>query len=255
MSKRVISAIVLIAIVALPLAFGSIPLELLTLFIISTSSWEWAHVTPNFKNWPKFIVVCMALSVLISRYVPSDYMFAAMAIPTVFFWILTIFVEEFEICDAFYCLTYFLIFSLIYRTMGWLETNNLYLITIVFATYGSDTGAWFVGRKWGKHKMNPRLSPKKSWEGLAGGIVFGFVLSLIVSLFYIKSLNTPLVILLCLLCPMVAEIGDLSFSAIKRYYKVKDFSNLIPGHGGILDRIDSLLMNILLLGILITFMV
>ncbi|MBP3853620.1 MAG: phosphatidate cytidylyltransferase, partial [Erysipelotrichaceae bacterium] len=148
---------------------------------------------------------------------------------------------------GFYCLTYILIFSMIYRTIGWLAGNHWYLLIIVLATYLSDTGAWFVGRQIGKHKMNPRLSPKKSWEGFFGGWIIGAVGSLVISLLFFRGLNTTLVILLCLLCPMVAEIGDLSFSALKRAFQVKDFSDLLPGHGGILDRIDSLMMNLLLL--------
>ena len=117
---------------------------------------------------------------------------------------------------------------------------------------GSDTGAYFVGRAIGKHKMNPRISPKKSWEGFVGGIVFGFILSLAVSFSYVSNLNPVLNTLLCLLCPITAELGDLCFSAIKRHFAVKDFSNLLPGHGGVLDRVDSLLMNIMLFSVLYT---
>ena len=252
MKNRVITAIVIILIVAFPLAMGGIPLEILSLFIVATSAYEWAHVTPRFPKWPIIIVPAMMASVILARYVPQQYVFIVYALATIIFWTLTIFVEDFEISDGFYCISYFVILSLIYRTMGFLESNHFYMLTIVFATYGSDTGAWFVGRRYGKHKMNPRLSPKKSWEGFAGGIVFGAVLSLVVSFLYLSEVITLMNVILCICCPLVAEIGDLSFSAIKRYYKVKDFSNLLPGHGGILDRIDSLLMNILFCGILIT---
>ena len=100
--------------------------------------------------------------------------------------------------------------------------------------------------------MNPRISPKKSWEGFVGGIVFGFILSLAVSFSYISNLNPVLNTFLCLLCPVIAELGDLCFSAIKRHFKVKDFSNLLPGHGGVLDRVDSLLLNIMLFSVLYT---
>ena len=251
MKNRVVTAIGIILVVALPLFFGGIPLEILALFIIGAGAYEWAHAVPSFKNWPIYVVPVMVISVLCARFVANRWIFTVYALTTIFFWILTIFEESYEISDAFYCLTYFLIFSLIYRTIGWLSGNHLYLLTIVFATYGSDTGAWCIGRHFGKHKMNPRLSPKKSWEGFAGGIVFGAILSLLVSLTYWSSVDTKLVLALCIFCPAIAEIGDLSFSAIKRHFEVKDFSDLLPGHGGILDRVDSLLMNILFCGILI----
>ena len=100
--------------------------------------------------------------------------------------------------------------------------------------------------------MNPRISPKKSWEGFAGGIVFGFVLSFVVSFSYVSNLNPVLNTFLCLVCPATAELGDLCFSAIKRHFAVKDFSNLLPGHGGVLDRVDSLLLNIMVFSVLYT---
>ncbi|MBB5183913.1 phosphatidate cytidylyltransferase [Catenisphaera adipataccumulans] len=256
MKKRVITALIIVAVVAIPLGFGGIPLEILSLFIVLTGAWEWTHATPSQKQWPRWILPVLIACVIVSRYVPESYRFAAFAIPTMFFWILTIFVETFSIADFFYCITFFYIFALLYSTMGWLEAghHHLYLITVAFANYGSDTGAWFVGRKWGKHKMNPRLSPKKSWEGFFGGIVSGALISYLVSLLYMPYLTLPTYVnvLLWIGCPIIAELGDLSFSAIKRYYHKKDFSNFLPGHGGILDRVDSLLMNILFLGILLS---
>lgn len=250
MSRRILTAIGIILVVALPLALGGISLELLALFIICAGAYEWVHITPRYPQWPIIVIPVMVLSVVVNRYITDKHLFVLIAVTTIFFWTLTIFAKDFDISDAFYCLTYFLIFSLIYRTMGWLEDNHLYLVTIVFATYASDTGAWFIGSRIGRHKMNPRLSPKKSWEGFFGGWIVGTVLSIVCTLPFIQYMNTSFAIALCLFCPFVSEIGDLSFSAIKRYFNVKDFSNLLPGHGGVLDRVDSLLMNILFCGIL-----
>lgn len=162
MKNRIVTAILIILVVSLPLFLGGWPLEILAFFIVAAGAYEWAHITPNYKNWPICVVPIMVLTVFLSRFIGDQWMFSVCAITTIFFWILTIFDESYDISDAFYCLTYFLIFSLIYRTIGWLSANHYYLLTIVFATYGSDTGAWFIGRKFGKHKMNPRLSPKKA---------------------------------------------------------------------------------------------
>lgn len=108
----------------------------------------------------------------------------------------------------------------------------------------NDTGAFCVGSLCGKHKMSPRLSPKKSWEGLAGGIAFAGALG--VAAFYIFRDAVPFSliawILLGLLIGVFATWGDLFESLMKRSLGVKDAGHLIPGHGGILDRIDSLLV-------------
>ena len=119
----------------------------------------------------------------------------------------------------------------------------------------TDSFALFTGMLIGKHKLAPEISPKKTIEGAIGGSLMG---TIIATAFYVTVINSnvPLVfvILITLALTAVGQVGDLAFSAIKRYYGQKDFSDLIPGHGGILDRFDSLvfvvLAFILVLGII-----
>jgi phosphatidate cytidylyltransferase len=106
-------------------------------------------------------------------------------------------------------------------------------------TWGADTFAYFVGRTWGRHKLWPRHSPKKTWEGLLGSIGGGMFGAAIVAHFSNLTWTSALVI--GAIVPIVGLFGDLSISMMKRQVRVKDSSNLIPGHGGFLDRIDSLL--------------
>lgn len=123
------------------------------------------------------------------------------------------------------------------------------LIAVIF----NDTGAYFTGVLFGKHKVNPRISPKKTWEGIVGGVALSFLLSASFaficaicnfSIFPILDLDHwYYIIILSLLTPIVAILGDFLFSAIKRNFEIKDFSNLLPGHGGILDRFDSILLS------------
>lgn len=127
------------------------------------------------------------------------------------------------------------------------------LIYVVVGVIMNDTGAYFIGLLFGKHKMNERISPKKTWEGFVGGVVFSIIFSTTFALVcaYIKKPILPMfdlthtyyVIILSVLMPIISDIGDFVFSSIKRSFGVKDYSNLLPGHGGILDRIDSLIFS------------
>jgi len=114
-----------------------------------------------------------------------------------------------------------------------------WLLLVLAGVWLADSGAYLVGVRLGRHKMTPSLSPKKSWEGLIGGIVIGVVGNGLVA----AALGLPVIhgAALGLLGGSIGTLGDLSISMIKRQVGVKDSGQLIPGHGGALDRIDSLL--------------
>ena len=115
-----------------------------------------------------------------------------------------------------------------------------YLLLLLNFSSVCDMGAYFVGVTMGKHKLCPNLSPKKTVEGAVGGIVSSIVVTVIISLCFAKSLVIPM--LLTIPFCVLGMLGDLFASAIKRSVGLKDYSNLIPGHGGILDRVDSIIM-------------
>ena len=119
-------------------------------------------------------------------------------------------------------------------------TPGEWLVIFVSAcTWMSDTGALFVGKALGRHKLAPTISPGKTWEGALGGVVTALLTGLGLGLW----LHLPLVHALGLaaLCAVAGQVGDLCESVLKRDLGIKDFGNVLPGHGGILDRIDSLL--------------
>ncbi len=122
-----------------------------------------------------------------------------------------------------------------------LDSGRNWVIFALFTTFGSDITAFFIGRALGRHRLAPNISPSKTWEGAISG-VFG---AIIVSLALTTLLNLPLsyrqAILLSILVSVFGQLGDLVESLLKRNMGVKDSSRLIPGHGGFLDRIDSVI--------------
>lgn len=126
--------------------------------------------------------------------------------------------------------------------LGTLNNGLIWLIFLLVCTWSSDTGAYLVGRKWGKRKMAPSLSPGKTVEGAAGGVLGSLLAAALVTVFY-RELPVPPVLALGVLVGVAAQTGDLVESALKRQTGVKDTGRLIPGHGGVLDRFDSMLFT------------
>jgi phosphatidate cytidylyltransferase len=117
-----------------------------------------------------------------------------------------------------------------------------WLLILLAADFATDTGAYAVGRLFGRHLMAPAISPKKTWEGAAGGVAFGALAAAVLPLVLDVSLQPAGRVLFALGLPAAALVGDLLESALKRRIDVKDMSHLLPGHGGLLDRLDSLLL-------------
>ncbi|MCH3977212.1 MAG: phosphatidate cytidylyltransferase [Bacilli bacterium] len=129
--------------------------------------------------------------------------------------------------------------------------SSFLFVYVIIGTIANDIGAYFIGVFFGKHKLNERISPKKTWEGFWGGIVFSAILSLGFAAL-VTSLGHPMlpflsfenwywIVLLSLLIPFIADLGDFIFSALKRHFGIKDYGTFLRGHGGILDRLDSLI--------------
>jgi len=124
------------------------------------------------------------------------------------------------------------------------EYGNLLVWYIFLAAWGTDTFAYFIGSRYGKHKFT-KISPKKTIEGSVGGIFGAVTISLIYTL-VINSYTDVYITywyigIVSVVLSILSQIGDLAASSIKRYVDAKDFSELLPGHGGILDRIDSII--------------
>ena len=142
----------------------------------------------------------------------------------------------------------FYIFSFVALLYGY-ESNGrslgkFYIAYLFLATWGSDIFAYLIGVKFGKHRFS-KISPKKSIEGCIAGTVSGVLLVVLATVifnnFFDFNVNYVLITIIGLIITVLGQIGDFSASCIKRYAEVKDFSNLLPGHGGIIDRFDSVI--------------
>lgn len=122
-----------------------------------------------------------------------------------------------------------------------LPAGKSYILFLCAIVWVGDTLAMYVGKIVGRHKMSPLVSPGKTWEGAAGGLIGGLITAAVFGRFLIPQLPLLQCLLLALLLSVAAQISDLGESMIKRYTGFKDSGELIPGHGGLLDRIDSLL--------------
>lgn len=121
------------------------------------------------------------------------------------------------------------------------EISPWVLLYAVFVVAGSDIGAYFAGRACGKHKLAEKISPKKTWEGFAGGIVVGVIISIIMSVWIVFPHQDHYLVLtgVSILLVIFGVVGDLFESQFKRAANIKDSGKILPGHGGILDRFDS----------------
>ncbi len=146
---------------------------------------------------------------------------------------------------------FIILFGILYigYTLGhflWLRNQNdgaLLVLFVLLVTWAGDTAAYYVGKTWGARPLAPRLSPNKTIEGFLGGLLVAPLIAWIGHIWFLPGIRPIDCLILGLLFTGLGLLGDLSESALKRYAGIKDSGSLIPGHGGMLDRIDSLLLN------------
>ena len=200
------------------------------------------------------ILFVFGLAAIISSFKP-EYLLACLLLMLIYLLLLLIWNKDvhFDEIGIIY-----LVFIMVQITVCYVQVfakmDRWINFFIVIATYMTDTFCLFGGMLFGKHKLNERISPNKTIEGSVSGWLMGFVSSLLFGLLVLKNTVKVFIITSSLTLPIIGQMGDLAFSAIKRYFKIKDFGTIFPGHGGVLDRIDSLLLNVMWAYILATIL-
>ena len=252
-TTRLVSGIVLVMLAAFLLICGGTFLFSASLAISLIGLFELYRVMKIKKRMPGLIGYLAVLAYYWMIWAGREHMTAFLAIVSLML-LMSVYVVTFpnfgteQITVAFFGIFYVgLMFSYLYqvRTMP----DGKYLVwLIVLSSWGCDTCAYCTGMLLGKHKLAPQLSPKKTIEGAVGGVVGAAVLGFLYGAYFAHSMTDvvrPGVIsaAACAIAAVISQIGDLAASAIKRNHDVKDYGHLIPGHGGILDRFDSMIFT------------
>lgn len=251
---KILTALVLVAIVIPPFCLGGLPLDLLELVVIFLASYEVSSLCDQKPHW--VMTICMSIAINALIYFSSSFYLFGMCIYLTALFVYLLINEKYTIDELVYHFVIVFILTQALLAVEKIYTNKLgftVMIYVALATYLCDTGAYFFGVFFGKHKFIPRISPNKTWEGAIGGYATGAILSFIFAYFFCKQLPTNFIVVCSLILPAIAEVGDLAFSSIKRRFKIKDFGTFLPGHGGVLDRIDSLLFCLMIFHALLIF--
>ena len=257
---RLISGILLLTFTFVTMFFGG-QLLLITLFMISLIGLYELYKVMKFENTPLACVGYLGAfawylnidtkpNAILDIKVPELMIFSIVVVAA-----LLVFVVKYpkysanQLFSTIFGIFYIpVMISFIFKTRETIAFGRWLAWMVYVSSWGSDTCAYAVGRLFGRHKLAPNLSPKKSVEGSVGGIIgsalIGVIFGLIMSNFTGKSEN--LIIIFAViggLGSVISQIGDLAASGIKRNYDIKDYGHLIPGHGGILDRYDSIIIT------------
>lgn len=253
--KRIITTIVGLPLVAVILIFGNkylVDVIISLIAIMSLHEYFHSYKEQEQKRDLRWIAYIAALSIAFIHIIPSEMILKLIAaiIPIS---ILVLFSQiiasnmKYNIKDiaiTFFGICYIVIFLMYIPIIRETINGRITIWYVFIAAWGTDIFAYLIGRKFGKHKFS-KISPNKSIEGCIAGVI-GSVISMLLYTFVCNTylgmnFNYYYIMIIGVVLSLVGQIGDFAASSIKRYTGIKDFSNLIPGHGGMLDRIDSVI--------------
>ncbi|WP_425447471.1 phosphatidate cytidylyltransferase [Dethiothermospora halolimnae] len=256
MLKRIISGIIGLLILIIIVTKGGTFLNIGVLLISLIGLYEINGVLSKYKNEKLFMGFNYLLALAFFLIVSIDRIELTQLILFVYFISvisMLVFRENTTVLDvASTIFSGIYVVFFIYHIAFINDSKLIWLIFII--AFGTDTFAYFIGVNFGKRKLCPNLSPKKSIEGSIAGIIGSLVLT-IIFVNYFNLGNILKFSLLSIICSIMSQVGDLTASRIKRLAEVKDYGNIMPGHGGIIDRFDSILFTAPIVYYYVTYLI
>lgn len=255
MRERVISAVIAL-IICIPLVLiGGIPFKIGVSILSIVGLFELLRCSNNIK-YPdiikiiSYVLIFLFVILDISTIIKILCIFLILGIPMIFSDR-----EKYNIESFMYLFSGIVILGLVFSYFIKIRINDINVFIFLFLiTILTDTFAYIGGKTFGKNKLIPSVSPNKTIEGTIIGTIVG---TIIPSIFYLYMVDPGaslgFIIIMVFTLSVLGQLGDLFFSSIKRFYNIKDFSNLMPGHGGVLDRFDSIIFALIGYVILINF--
>lgn len=218
------------------------------------AAWEWAGLIPTKQAWQKFIYIFLVAALLVLLYLFFPYSFLLMMLLGALGWIwVSIAIMSMQHrqkplgFDRPGLRAFFGLLFIATTPVCMMMLSRSSLIICLLIIFAMDTGGYFIGRRWGRRSLAATISPKKTWEGFLGGLVMALIVSVIGSFFLEANMLGRVVVWgIGLLTAIFSVVGDLAVSLVKRQVGVKDSSHLLPGHGGLLDRLDSIAAGLLI---------
>jgi phosphatidate cytidylyltransferase len=253
MKKRVISAIIMVLVFIPFLILGNTFYLVLGSVLGILSQWELIRLEKHIPAYMKFLSYMVCLLLMLYKHESYNY-YDVVNFPVIaslfFIYSFSVIIngdlKKYNYKDGLWLMGITLMIGLMFNSFIKIRFIGLYEVVycILIATI-TDSFALFGGKLFGKNKLCKEISPNKTIEGSIVGTLFGTIAGVVFYSLLIGNRSIWIIILLTFILSVFGQLGDLFFSSIKRNHKIKDFSNIIPGHGGILDRLDSLLFVIM----------
>lgn len=244
LKQRLLTAIVAVA-VLLSVLFVAAPMiaRLVIALLFAAAAWEWSGFLGNRRTpWRLlYVAVVVAGQLALWQLLPHTTLYIALAVAAAAWWFVALlWLTRFPTAVPEFAVWLCGLFTLLpaYVALDWLYLRSpVTLLALLLLVWLADIGAYFAGRRFGRVKLAPQVSPGKTWEGVIGGLALAMFAAAMAAFYWGYSFFV--ILPFCAALALLSVVGDLTVSLFKRHAGVKDSGKLFPGHGGILDRIDS----------------